>query len=242
MPARRSYLLTDLSWVQVEAHLARESRLLVPVGSCDQFGPHLPIGSATLIVEAFAERLSQEFGVLRAPAIPYGVNLPGARRYPGAASLGEKTLHRLVNDLLAGWEDCGFTEIILLTAHGHDPHVEAIATVTATSEARVRVLEILNLDLSDLIEGKAAPAHAGEVTTSLMLHLHPDRVDRDRIEDFYPFEPLRPAPQRVERLPADSSGVLGFPSLASAETGKRIFEHVLEKIRARVFLADDAPE
>jgi creatinine amidohydrolase len=238
MPARRSYLLTDLSWVEVEAHLTRESRLIVPVGCCDQFGPHLPIGAATLVAEAFATRLAEEFGVLRAPALSYGVNLPGERIFPGAASLGEKTLHRALNDLLADWEDAGFTEFILLTAHNYDPHAEAMATVSSTREARVRVIELLNLDLSGHLKGKGAPAHGGEVLTSLFLHLFPDRVRRDAIADFFPYGTGRAAPHRLSRLPDDSNGVLGFPSLGSAESGRRIFEHVLQRLRARIFLTD----
>lgn len=228
--------------MEVEAHLQGDSRLIVPVGCCDQFGPHLPLGTATLIVEAFARRLSEEFGVLRAPTLPYGVNLPADFRFAGTASLGEKTLHRTMNDLLAGWEDCGFTEFILLTAHRYDPHVEAIATVSATSEARVRVLEMLALDLSAIVKGKPFPAHAGEVMTSLMLHLHPEMVAQERVEDFYPYGTGRSAPHRINRLPSDSNGVLGFPSLASAETGERIFTYVLEKIRARVFISPDPSE
>jgi creatinine amidohydrolase len=239
MPHPRSLLLTDLSSVQVEAHLQRDSRLIVPVGCLDQFGAHLPLGAATCIVEAFAMRLAEDFGVLRAPAINYGVNLPAERHFAGAASLGEKTLHRTMNDLLSSWEDCGFTEFILLTAHRYDPHVEAIATVSGTSRARVRVLEILALDLSAIVQGKPYPTHGGEVMTSLLLHLRPDLVDTDRIEDFYPYGPGLSAPHRLAKLPADSSGVLGFPSLASEETGRLIFDYVLDKIRARVFISPD---
>jgi creatinine amidohydrolase len=242
MSSPRSYLLTDMSWADVEAHLARETRLIVPVGCCDQFGAHLPLGAVTAVVEAFAARLSDEFGVLRAPVLPYGVNLPTDRPFPGAASLGEKTLHRVLNDLIAGWEDAGVTEFILLTAHGYDPHVEAIATTSAAREARVRVIEVLGLDLGSLVQGKASPAHGGEVLTSLMMYLRPDDVRHERIEDFYPYGTGRTAPHRLDRLPDDSSGVLGFPSLATAETGELIFQHVLDKIRTRIFLDADAPE
>jgi creatinine amidohydrolase len=241
MPSR-SFLLTDLSWLQVEAHLKRETRLIVPVGCCDQFGPHLPIGTATYIAEAFAERLSHDFGVLRAPAVQYGVNLPTDGTFPGASTLAEKTLHRTMNDLLGGWEDCGFTEFVLLTAHRHDPHVEAIATVSATARARVRVIEVLALDLSSIVQGKAHPAHGGEVMTSLMLHLHPHLVDRSQIQDFYPYGTGKSAPFRLNRLPPESHGVLGFPTLSSAEAGERIFDYVLDKIRARVFIAPDDEE
>jgi creatinine amidohydrolase len=231
----RSYLLTDLSWVEVRAHLMHDSRLVVPVGACDQYGPHLPIGTGTLIAEALADELCRSFGVLRAPALDYGVNLPGERRYAGTASLSEKTLHRMLNDLLASWEDHGFAEFILLTAHGYDPHVEAIATVTRT-QARVRVIEALALDLSGLLDGEGGPEHGGEVYTSLMLYLHPDRVEMEAATDVRPESP-RGDRRALTPLSDVSPGSVGYPTLASAEKGRCIFEYIVQKIREKVFLA-----
>jgi creatinine amidohydrolase len=234
----QSLLLTDLSWVQVQSHLASDSRLIVPIGACDQNGPHLPIGAGTVVAEEVARALSESFGVLRAPAVPYGVNLASERKFAGTASLREKTLHRLVNDLLASWEDHGFTEFVLITAQNHDPHVEAIATVTGTS-ARVRVLDVLDIDFSELIRGQRVPQHAGEVLTSLMLHLRPELVNLERIEDYPPDRLPRNQQGRVVEIPALSLGTVGYPSLASAETGERIFRYVTDRIRDKVFLEAD---
>src|SRR5690606_28752273 len=113
--------------------------------------------------------------VLCAPTIPYGVNVPAERDFPGSASLRTKTLHALMNDLLVSWEDCGFREFIILTVHDFDSHVEAIATATVAG-ARVRIIELLNLDLSRMLPESSRPQHGGEIMTSLMLHLHPHVV------------------------------------------------------------------
>src|SRR5258707_1340528 len=78
----------------VRAALARDSRLLVPVGTCEQHGPHLPLGCDTIIVERLADDLSAGFGILRAPTISYGVNTATKRPYPGNATVRRKTLHR----------------------------------------------------------------------------------------------------------------------------------------------------
>lgn len=233
-----NFLLTDLSWIEVQAHLARDSRLIVPVGACDQYGPHLPIGSSTIVAEEIAARLARDFGVLRAPAVPFGVNVPGERPLAGAAGLREKTLHRVLNDLLASWEDHGFTEFILITAHSHDPHVEAIATVTGTN-ARIRVLDVLDIDFSGLLQGQRVPQHAGEIMTSLMLHLRPDKVNLAEMADFPPDRLRGQQSARVSMLPALSLGVVGYPSVATAETGERILSHIVQKIREKVFLASD---
>src|SRR5690606_1641387 len=133
-----SLSLDEMSWVDVAAHLARDSRLIVPVGAMEQHGPHLPLGSNALIVRRLAADLSREFGVLRAPTFQYGVNVRAGRRFAGTASLTAKTLHRALNELLGSWEDHGVTEFIVLTAHRHTPHLDALATLL-TYRARVRV-------------------------------------------------------------------------------------------------------
>lgn len=234
----RSLCLTSLTWVEVGAHLAHDRRLIVPVGTCDQHGPHLPIGTSTLIADALCTALSRDFGVLRAPALQYGVNLPTERLYAGTASLREKTLHRMLNDLLAAWEDDGFEEFILITAYNYDPHVEALATVTGT-HARIRVIEALAIDLSEFTDGPDSAGHGGEIETALMLYLYPERVRMEAAEDFRP-----PGDAKVfshsgslVRIPAQSPGTVGLPSLATAEKGRLIFEYIVQKIRAKVFLA-----
>ena len=232
----RSSLLTELSWVDVMEHISRDSRLIVPIGACDQYGPHLPIGAGTLVAEAVAAELARDFGVLRAPPVAYGVNLPTERPYPGTAGLHAKNLHRTLNDLLAAWEDDGFREFILITAHRYDPHIESIATVTGTC-ARVRAVEVLGIDFSSIIEGRRGVEHGGEALTSLMLHLYPEHVDLTRAIDYWPPGDPDRRTRRLSKLSKDSPGLVGEPTRATAEKGRLIFEHILQRVRARVFLA-----
>src|SRR2546422_11043626 len=118
---------------EVRAALERDPRLLVPIGTCEQHGPHLPLGCDTIIVERMADDLSAEYGVLRAPTVEYGVNVDTGRGFTGNASLRKKTLHRMLNDLIDSWEATGVREFILLTAQGHGPRQEALATVITTA-------------------------------------------------------------------------------------------------------------
>src|SRR5438309_102137 len=85
---------------RVRAALAHDPRLLVPVGTCEQHGPHLPLGCDTIIVERLADDLSARFGILRAPTVEYGVNTATKVPYPGNAAVRRKTLHRWLNDLV----------------------------------------------------------------------------------------------------------------------------------------------
>src|SRR5438552_765942 len=84
--------------------MSNDPRLIVPIGTCEQHGPHMPLGCDTIIVEYLADDLSAEFGVLRAPTLEYGVNVDTERGFPGNASLRRKTLHRMLNDLIDSWQ------------------------------------------------------------------------------------------------------------------------------------------
>lgn len=233
MPSR-SFALADLSWDEVRQHLETDKRLILAVGACDQYGPHLPIGAVTRIAEAFAADLSAEFGVLRAPTLDYGVNLATSNVFPGTATLRKKTLHLVLNELLACWEDQGFEEIILITAHAFEPHIEALATVNL-DHTRVRVIDLLGIDVSHLAEAAPGPEHGGETATSLLLHLWPESVRLERAQDAAPPRSRWGRLDPLERLPQDSAGSVGFPSRASAEHGSRVYQYMLEKIRTRVF-------
>jgi creatinine amidohydrolase len=231
---RDSLLLTDMTSEEVRQHLMVDTRLIVPIGACDQYGPHLPIGASNLVADALAARLSSECRVLRAPTLSYGVNVPSANRYPGTATLQQKTLHRLLNDLLMSWDEIGFSEFILLTVHDFDSHVEAIATVTGT-RARLRVIEALNLDLSGILDRRHPIEHGGEALTSLMLFLYPGKVRMDRAVDHLPKGEAISTVQHLARIPDGSPGSIGNPTFATAEKGEQLFALICQRIRERVF-------
>jgi creatinine amidohydrolase len=219
---------------EVTELLARDARMIIPVGTCEQHGPHLPLGTATLIVEYLADDLSAEFQVLRAPTVEYGVNVDSERGFPGNASIRRKTLHRMLNDLLASWEATGVQEFILLTSHGHDPHQEALATVI-TAEARVRVVDIYAVPLVDLLDGQDEAMHGDEVDTSLMLFIEPRLVRMELAQDYIMSrEELRRYRRGWLRVTKGSPGSIGRPTLATPEKGRAIYERIRNRISARL--------
>ena len=127
-----------MSWPEVAEHLERDRRLIIPIGTCEQHGRHLPLGTDSLLAERLANDLSEEFGVLVAPTLAYGVNVDTEQAYAGTASLRRKTLHRALNDLLAAWEGHGFEEFILITAHFHDPLSRHTTATVATQGVLMR--------------------------------------------------------------------------------------------------------
>jgi len=221
---------------EVAALLAEDPRLIVPVGTCEPHGPHLPVGAPTIIVERLADDLSADFGVLRAPTIPLGVSRGTHVAQPGDCSVQRKTLHRLLNDLLAGWESAGISECILLSANDHIHHQEALLTVI-TQGARVRVADIWSVPIADLLTVDHCALAGGEAETSLLLHLAPALVRPDLAAD-YPLDPEQMRRYRSGRLRVPGENVaLGCPRAASAPTGRALYERLRETIGRRIFLS-----
>lgn len=234
--------LKEMRPLDVASLVERDPRLILPVGTCEQHGPHLPISGDTIIVERMASDLSAEFGVLLAPTVEYGVNVETERGFAGNASLRKKTLHRLLNDLLDTWESTGIREFILLTAHEHDPHLEAMCTVI-TTEARVRVVDIFGVGFEDLLEGQTEPMHGDEVDTSLLLYIAPHLVDMSLAEDYMMSrDELRRYRRGWLRISRTGPGSIGRPTLATAEKGRALYERIYERIRTRVFMASQAED
>jgi creatinine amidohydrolase len=240
MKGTTSLALDELSWIDAAAHLARDPRLIIPVGALEQHGPHLPLGSNVLIARRVALDLSTQFGVLRAPTMYYGVNVPSEREYAGTASLRQKTLHRAINELLAAWEEHGVSEFIIVTAHRHEPHLDALATLI-TGSARVRVVSVWDIEIADILETQPGHLHACEAETSVMLFLYPELVRMERARDF------QLPPEQFERYirgqlpspPPGGAGIVGNPTHATAQKGKAIYDRVLAAVRHAVFHAAD---
>lgn len=182
-------------------------RLIVPAGTLEFRAAHLPLGTDTLILERLADDLSARSGVPRAPAVEFGVHARRDRTGPGVASVSRKTLHRLMNELIAAWElGAGVREFIVLTAHAVEGHQEALSTIRA--EGEVRTVDIFGFEFDGLLSDPDAALHGGELDTSLMLHLYPALV-RDT--------------GAVARL------------RASADRGATLYEFILGRVMARWF-------
>jgi len=212
----RPLRLKEMSPGRAALVLAATPRLLIPAGTLENRGPHLPLGCDTVILERLADDLSIRTGIARAPALEFGVHATTDSMNSGPSALTRKTLHRVVNELIAIWEEkAGVRDTLILTAHAADQHLEALSTIRTSG--RVRVADILSLGvLAPMRESSRGPWHGGEVDTSLMLHLAPDLVD---------------LPMVPHNLPA------------SAEKGARFYEAILatlEKELARPASAKNA--
>lgn len=213
-----------------ELLLARAT-LIVPVGTTEQHGPHLPLGCDTIIVDRLSDDLSSAFTVLRAPTVEFGVHAI-SRPFPGGAALRHRTLHRVMNELIESWEEgAGVREFVILTAQASEAHLEALSTIR-TDQATVQVVDVFGLDFGPLLDHPGAPIHGGELDTSLLLYLAPEtvRIDLARDFDLTPKMLARYRPGHSRNLPRGSPGSVGYPSLASAQKGEILYKFILDRI------------
>jgi creatinine amidohydrolase len=213
-----------------ERLLTRPS-LIVPVGTTEQHGPHLPLGCDTVIVERLADDLSERFGIPRVPTVEYGVHAT-TRPVPGGATLRRRTLHRVMNELIESWEEgAGVREFFIITAQSSEAHLEALSAIR-TDEATVQVLDIFSINFGNLLDRPGAPIQGGELDTSLLLFLAPHLVRMDLAQDFElpPNLLARYRPGHSRRLPRGSPGSVGYPSLATAQKGERLYRFILDRV------------
>ncbi len=224
--------LDRIPWPEAAARFRKDPRVLLPVGSCVQHGPHLPLGTDTIIAERLAEDIALRTGLLLAPTVAYGVSARRDRDYAGTASLDRKTLHRVLNEIVESWEGHGLEEVVLITANGYARNIQALSMVM-TDTVRVRSVDLYAIDLAPFLEDGRGRDHGGELETSLLLHLAPELVRRDAVTDAARDRPR--GTERGEPVPAPGSpGVVGRPTLASAEKGREIYEHLLATIAGRL--------
>lgn len=229
--------LEEFTWEDVAAYLLQRDGLIIPVGICEQHSTHLPLNTDTLVAEFLADYLSQETGLLVAPTFAYGIGLPCDRVYPGSSSILYEDLRNTISSLICWWKLQGFARFFIVTAHDDFFHVKAL---NETRQERVFVCDLYNVEAHDILEKQTSIKHACEGETSVMLHLFPDKVRRDRIRDFEtPPAEFQPYFHHLKDTPIQGSpGCQGYPSYATPEKGAqlvaRMKTHALDWIRGHL--------
>ncbi|MQA10891.1 MAG: mycofactocin biosynthesis peptidyl-dipeptidase MftE [Pseudonocardiaceae bacterium] len=193
--------------------------LLVPTGSCEQHGPHLPLDTDTRIAAAVAEAA----GDLVAPTIPYGSS--GEHQdFPGTVSIGHDTLCALLVEY--GRSACRWARRVLFV-NGHGGNVAAL------SEA-VRRLRYEGRDVAWFAcTSPGGDAHAGHTETALMLAIAPETVWEERIApgNTAPLGELMPRLRAGQLRTASPTGVLGDPTAATAAEGAELLGALIAALR-----------
>src|SRR5881392_3311142 len=120
--------VADLNWMQLEAYLERDDRIVLPLGSTEQHA-YLSLATDSILAERVAVEAAEPLGVPVLPTLAYGLT-PYFAAFPGSPSLREETYLAVVGELLESLRGQGFERFLLVNGHGGNVPVEALASAT----------------------------------------------------------------------------------------------------------------
>lgn len=230
--------LGELKWIEVDA-LARDGLVVIPFGSLEQHGYHLPLLTDTLIATALAERLARERPdrVLLAPTLWVGAS-EDHLAFPGSLDTGLKLHIDAVVECAGALARHDWRKFMLLNAHGGN---------SETLQAADRILkeqfpsatfvcanywQVAEAEINAILETQRGLGHACELETSILLATHPKLVCLDRAQPDGIRLPASLRGARVARTFAERTrrGGFGDPTAASAEKGERLIGAITRRL------------
>ena len=242
----KTALMENLSWLDVKHYLEKNDLIILPIGSIEQHGPHLPLGTDSINVVYLANQAATATEVLVAPTIKTGISY-NHYDFPGTLSLQPETLTAVIIDVVQSLIHHGFNKIILLNGHGGNNSAIETAAIKLKIDFTKVIIGIVNswelLKESRNVLESPIQYHADEGETSRVLVSAKDlvRMDRAKLEvphsksglfnfqitevfDQMAFYGL-PRTQAVTK-----SGIFGDASLANAEKGQILFKEAISNL------------
>ncbi|EJN61463.1 creatininase family protein [Halogranum rubrum] len=228
--------LADQTWPELGDYVAEESVALVPLGSTEQHGPHLPLSTDHTIAESLAREAADRTGFLCTPTVNVGVS-PHHRQFHGTMWVDPPQFRDYVESLTRNLTYHGIDRVVYVNAHGGNiQHLREVGRRLRDAGDAYCIEWMWDESITPLVEDlfETPGPHGGPKETSMMLYLDRENVREDRIDDAA-ADGCRSFPEDVDTVrhgartfydAADNTdnGVLGDQRDASAEKGEQLFE------------------
>ncbi|MFH8751217.1 creatininase family protein [Streptomyces rimosus] len=213
---------------------------VLPVGSFEQHGAHLPLTTDTAIACMIAKRIADDHGLFLLPPIAVSCSHEhaGVAGMAGTVSISAATLYAVVNDIWRSLKASGVPGLLIVNGHGGNYVLSNVAqeanvdgprvALFPVSEDRARARQEAGLESSS-----PGDMHGGEFEVSLLLHGAP-HVVRDGIEQDDHQAPSRPHLLTLGMAGYTTNGIIGQPSLATAAKGKTLLDSLSQSARAHL--------
>ncbi len=241
------YMWSELTWPEADEHLKQVDIALLPVGSIEQHGPHLPVDTDAFDADYLARQVARACSTPRPlvlPLIPYGVSYEHDD-FPGTVSIRNDTLSQIVYDIGLSVARGGIKKLVIINGHGGNTPALNYAAQMITSKARIFV-GVDSGDTSDVDIYKfiSTPndVHAGEIETSTSLVNRPHLVKMDKAPSSVPqfssrylnFTSRHGVSWYAHTQNLSPDGVLGDATRASIEKGRKIWKIMIAHLVALV--------
>jgi creatinine amidohydrolase len=241
----RTVRIEELTWPEIRDAIGDGvTSIVVPVGSTEQHGPHLPLGTDSYHTMAMLGRVAERLPALLAPLLPVG-RADHHMAFPGTISIRQGTLAAVVRDYCSCFAVHGFKNVLIYSGHGGNAQpLAAIVSNVQRDFADLRIIGCTNWSIyDDTLFGRAAEfgidritagGHSGELETSMILALYPQLVRMDKAEAGYLGEPdaVRAKLFRDGIESVTSNGILGDPRPANAERGRHYIDAMVDQLTA----------
>lgn len=219
---------------EIEAFVAHCPYAILPVGSTEQHGPHLPTNTDTLIVEAIALETAKRSQGLVLPAVPLGYAWVW-RDAPASLTLGFETYMHMIRDTVESLSRWGIKAVYIMSGHGSNPQpIKHALRELIHEQIDIKVLYGMYAGIKEMSAEAESDSwhgdlHAEEVETSLMLAIAPHLVHMDKAVIDYPPAPADYGQSELSMGNLMRTGVFGDATKASPEKGQRWLELASER-------------
>lgn len=215
--------------------------VIIPVGATEVYGPHMPLGSDSIVAQAIAERVAERVNALIGPSLEVGESY-SLSKYPGTLYLRPETWKAVAEDYMVSLMQWGFKKFMFI--NGHAGNVPIIGQLCRPLERKygIKVAQVdwwrftqkFALGVCDTT-GWMCHGHASECGTSVMLYLHPDYVNMEKAKKVTPkegkdYEKYGDFITYTVFNETTECGILGDATIATAEKGKCIVEKCVDRI------------
>lgn len=229
--------IREMSWVEFKRRVDGGALCIVPTGAVEVYGPQCPLGTDTLTAEALSDMVAAKVNAVIAPTIDIGES-SGLMSFPGTLTVSLDNYEHYMENVIQVLINRGFKNILFMNGHAGNT---AIINYLSRKYQREAGIKCAQIDVWQFVEkhggdvfehsGRMAHGHAAESNTSIMLYLHPDLVDMSLAEKIDPVvDPFADIIKYREFTSATPIGVVGDPTVATAEKGEKILKKCTDRI------------
>jgi creatinine amidohydrolase len=237
--------LADHTWPELGESLSEGSVALVPLGSTEQHGPHLPLATDHLIAEGLATAAAEETGAVRTPTVTVGVS-PHHRQFPGTMWVDPPEFRDYVESFTRNLAYHGLDRVVFVNAHGGNvQHLREVGRRLHEDETAYAIEWMWDESIPELVDDlfEHNGPHAGPKETAMITHLAPDLVQTDQLtaardDGLVHLDEsdavVHGARTFYDAIDNSANGAFGDPTDVTPDKAERLFEAASNQLVALI--------